>query len=268
MTKNNKKEKLALQLRLEILRLAARTNTAHVHLGSCLSCLDMLEETILFQMKEEDKFILSKGHASLSLYVVLHQKGKITKEQLDSHFQEGGYFGIHTPSSFPHDIPLPTGSLGHGLSFACGLAKGYMFHKKKPMPRIFCLMSDGECNEGSVWEAALFASHHKLKNIYVLIDKNGFQGIDATANVLGDAASEEKWRSFGFNVVSCDGHDFENLEKAFKKAYRFSNDKPNVIIASTKRGKGIRSIEGKMTSNYFALNEEKLVAILKDLKST
>lgn len=257
---------MSLSIREKIFRLAAKTGSARVHIGSCLSSVDIMTETILFQMKKRDKFILSKGHASLALYVVLNQKGKISDKQLDTYFQEGGYFGIHTPSTFPEDIPLPTGSLGHGLSFACGMAKGYILQNKKPLPKIYCLISDGECNEGSVWEAALFAAQHKLKNLVVLIDKNGFQGIDATSNVLSEAAGEEKWRSFDFNVVSCDGHDFRSLERSFEKLSKIANNKPNLIVAMTKRGKGIKSIENKMISNYFAINQENLKQILTDLK--
>jgi len=264
--KNINKKKLSLDLREKLLRLAASTNSARPHIGSCLSCLDIVMETQLFQMKNEDKFILSKGHASLALYVVLNHKKRISDKQLATYFKEGGYFGIHTPATFPKDIPLPTGSLGHGLSFACGMAKGYILQKKNKSPKVFCVMSDGECNEGSVWEAALFASQHKLNNLIVIIDKNGFQGIDATKNVLGDAASIDKWRSFGFNAIVCDGHDFHSLEKAFKKILNFTNSKPGVIIAETQRGKGLRAIEGQMISNYYSLNSANLESALKEIR--
>ena len=260
------KKKLSLEMREKILRLAARTNSARPHLGSCLSCIDIITEVQLFQMKKIDKFILSKGHASLALYTVLNKKGRLSEKLLDTYFQEGSYFGIHTSSCFPQEIPLPTGSLGHGLSFACGLTKGYIIQKVKPIPRIFCLMSDGECNEGSVWEAALFASRHNLNNLVVIIDKNGFQGIDRTSAVLGDAATSEKWKSFGFNTVECDGHNYQSLEKAFKKLYGFSNRKPGVLIANTVRGKGLKRIEGRMISNYFSVKEVELDTLLTELK--
>src|SRR3989344_9424807 len=114
--RNTNKKKLSLELREKILRFAANTNSRHSHIGSCFSCIDILIESQLFQMREHDKFILSKGHASLALYVVLNKKGKITDNQLNTYFKDGGYFGIHTPTTFPKDIPLATGSLGHGLS--------------------------------------------------------------------------------------------------------------------------------------------------------
>jgi len=259
------KKNLSFEMREKILRLAAGTGTKYPHIGSCLSCIDLIIETQFFQMKKEDKFILSKGHASLSLYVVLNKKGKISDKELSTYFKDGGLFGVHPPPTFPDDIPLATGSLGHGLSFSCGIAKADQLMKKKGR-KIFCLISDGECNEGSVWEAALFASQHKLKNLVVIIDKNGFQGIDATKNVLGDAATVEKWRSFGFNVVECDGHNFSELEKSFKRILSQNNNKPGIIIANTMRGKGFKTIEGKMESNYFSLDKENLEKFIKELK--
>ena len=274
INKKNKKIELGKELRKQILRLAAGTGTKYPHIGSCLSCIDLIIETQFFQMGKQDKFILSKGHASLALLVVLNKKGRISDKDMGTYFKDGGLFGVHPPPTFPRDIPLPTGSLGHGLSFASGLAKGFQLLKAKnftasvqhgPIQRVFCLMSDGECNEGAVWEAALFAAQHKLNNLIAIIDKNGFQGIDATKNVLGDAASKEKWQAFGFNVEECDGHDFKALEKAFTKIETYKNNKPGVIIANTKRGQGIKSLEGRMDSNYFALNEENLDKFLKEL---
>lgn len=264
MEQSNKKQ-LSIDLRKKILQFAAKTNSAYPHIGSCFSSVDLMIETLLYQMKSNDKFILSKGHAALALYVVMNKKGIISDNQLDTYFKEGGLFGIHPPSTFPKDIPLPTGSLGHGLSFASGIAKGYLLQKKSNN-KVYCLMSDGECDEGAVWEAALFAAQHKLKNLFVVIDKNGFQGIDATDNVLGEAAAVNKWRAFGFNVVACDGHDFNKLEKAFETLRKSENNKPNIIIATTKRGHGIKSIEGKMISNYYVLTEDKLEGVLKELK--
>ena len=262
--KKTDKKILSLKLRENILRLAARTNSAYPHIGSCFSCIDILIETHIYQMKKDDKFILSKGHASLALYVVLNHLGKLSDRQINTYFTEGG-LGIHPPTFYPEFIPLATGSLGHGLSFAAGVAKGYKLEKMNNR-RVFCLLSDGECNEGSVWEAALFASQHKLKNLIVIIDKNGFQGIDATVNVLGEAASKDKWKAFGFNIVTCDGHDFRELNAAFKKIAGIKNNLPNVLIANTKRAKGIKAIEGMMISNYFALNNENLESIIKELK--
>lgn len=216
-------------------------------------------------MKAGDKFILSKGHASLALYVVLNYLKRISDRQLQTYFKEGTQFGIHTPSTLPKDIPLATGSLGHGLSFAAGLAKGFKLKYKNAAPRVFCLMSDGECNEGSVWEAALFASHHKLDNLIAMIDKNRLQAFGKTKEVLGDAATTAKWRAFGFSVESCNGHSLRDLEKAFAKMKKKQDGKPHMLICNTVRGKGIKAIEDRVVSNYTPMVGDTLKKALKDI---
>src|SRR3990172_11434314 len=177
--KNTNSKNLSYKLRLKILELAKRTNSRHPHVGSCMSCIDILIQTLIFEMKPQDKFILSKGHASLALYVVLNYLKRISDKEMETYFEEGTQFGIHTPGTLPKEIPLATGSLGHGLSFAAGLAKSYKLLKLDTR-RVYCLMSDGECNEGAVWEAAQFASQHKLDNLIVLVDKNGLQAFGKT----------------------------------------------------------------------------------------
>ena len=127
-------------------------------------------------------------------------------------------------------------------------------------------MSDGECNEGAVWEAALFASKHKLDNLFVLIDKNRIQAFGKIKDVLGDAASPAKWKSFGFNVVECDGHDLKDMEKKFIEIKKLRNEKPNLIICNTVRGKGIKSIENKVVSNYTAVVGDIYKQALRDVK--
>jgi transketolase len=267
MSKTKTREKLAWKMRLKILELACYSKSHYPHVGSCLSCIDLLLETIVFQMKKNDKFILSKGHASLAWYVILNHQNKITDKELLTYFKDSTEFGIHPPSTRQKDIPLPTGSLGHGLSFASGLAKAYMLDNPRKPNRVFCVMSDGECNEGAVWEAALFASHHKLYNLTVLIDKNKFQAFGKTKDVLGDAASSEKWKSFGFNVVECDGHNFSSLEKAFFKFKKKNNGRPNLIICNTIRGMGVKELQGKLSSNYTSITPELYDEIVKRSKN-
>lgn len=271
------KERLRVNFRLKIVNLAAKTPTAHPHIGSCMSCIDILIQTLIFEMKLQDKFILSKGHASLALYVVLNYLGKISDRELEkTYFEEGTQFGIHTPGTLPKDIPLATGSLGHGLSFAAGLAKAYKLHRainsteaveSRALRRVFCLMSDGECNEGAVWEAAQFASRHRLDNLVALIDKNRLQAFGRTKDVLGDAASVSKWRSFGFNVVTCDGHNLQEMAKKFMELKKLRNKKPNMLICNTIRGKGIRTIENKIVSNYTAMVGKIYEQALEDMKN-
>lgn len=262
------KEQLGVKLRLKILQLASKVPSPHPHIGSCMSCIDILIQTLVFEMNPQDKFILSKGHASLALYVVLNYLKKISDRELETYFAEGTYFGIHTPSHMKTEIPLATGSLGHGLSFAAGLAKGFKLRRNKidSRKRVFCLMSDGECNEGAVWEAALFASQHKLDNLIVMIDKNKLQAFGRTNDVLGDGASAAKWRAFGFEVVNCDGHDLVDLAKVFNRLKKVKNHKPRMIICKTVRGKGIKAIEDKVESNYTTMVREIYRQAVKDIK--
>lgn len=245
-----KKELVVNQLKHRLLKIAKKTQSRHVHIGSCLSCFDVLYETLVYQMNKDDKFILSKGHAALALYTILNYQKKISDKVFNSYLKDGSFLGIHPSSAFPDDIPLATGSLGHGLSFACGLSKGYRLQNKRPEPKVYCLMSDGECNEGSVWEAAQFAAQHRLNNLIAMIDKNNLQAFGKTRDVLGESATKDKWRAFGFNVFECDGHHLDDLEKTFTKINKVKNNKPNLIIANTIRGKGIEAIEGKILSNY------------------
>lgn len=264
--KKNKKQKeeLKIKLRLKILDLAKSTNSRHPHVGSCLSCIDILIQTLIYEMNPNDKFILSKGHASLALYVVLNYLKKISEKDLSTYFQDGTEFGIHTPSTRPDDIPVPTGSLGHGLSFSVGLAKAFKLMNKTDR-RVFCLMSDGECDEGAVWEAALFASSHKLDNLVAIIDKNRLQAFGSTKQVLGDGASITKWKAFGFNVFTCDGHNLQDIAKRFMEIKKLRNNKPNMIIARTVRGKGIKSAEDKLESNYINVTENLYRKVLSDI---
>jgi len=200
------------------------------------------------------------------LYVVLNHLGKLSWGELEkTYFKDGTQFGIHTPGTLSKDIPLATGSLGHGLSFAAGLAKAYKLLRLDTR-RVYCLMSDGECNEGAVWEAAQFASKHKLDNLIALIDKNQLQAFGKTKDVLGDAASTTKWRAFGFNVINCDGHNLKDLAKKFIEIKRLRNKKPNMLICNTIRGKGIKAIEGKIESNYTAMVGDTLKHALEDVK--
>lgn len=261
------KIQLSKKLRHKILDLAVRTNKAHVHIGSCLSCIDIIAETLLFQMGGKDKFILSKGHASLALYVILNYQKKLTNRQLSTYFyEEGTHFGIHTPGSMRDLIPLATGSLGHGLSFAAGAALGYKMQNKDNPKQVFCLISDGECNEGAVWEAAQFASRFKLRNLIVMIDRNGLQALGRTKDVLGDGASVAKWKAFGFNTALCNGHDFTSLEKGFAKLDKFKNQKPGILICKTIRGRGLSGIAGRVISNYTAVNQELYDKAILELK--
>lgn len=260
------KETIRKKLRIKLIQIAASTESAHPHLGSCLSCIDILIETLIYQMRKNDKFILSKGHASLALYVVLNYQKKLSNNILKNYFKDGTELGVHPPTTMQKDIPLATGSLGHGLSFAAGLALAYKLKNPEKPKKVYCLISDGECNEGSIWEAALFASHHKLNNLIVMVDKNGIQAFGRTNEVMGDAATPEKWTAFGFETIMVDGHSMKNLEKSFKKAKKMTS-KPTMLICNTKRAKGIASLEDKLISNYMATDKKILTEALTQINS-
>lgn len=253
------------KLRLNILEKAYQAGTAHPHIGSCLSCIDILISCYLYEMKKKDIFILSKGHASLSLYVILHHLKKISTQELETYLKEGTQLGLHPSGTLKKHVPLATGSLGHGLSFAAGVALGYKLQPSLKKRRIFCLLSDGECNEGAIWEAALFASQHKLSNLIVLIDKNQIQAFGKTSEVLGDAAAHEKWSAFGFSVYESNGHNLDELQAVFKKIKRKKETTPHLIICNTKRASGIRFLENKLESNYAAITKEQYLKAQKDI---
>ncbi len=261
------KNQISILLRKRILDFAVKTEKAHVHIGSCLSAIDILIETLVFQMGSRDRFILSKGHASLALYVVFNYLKKISNKELASYFEEGTHFGIHTPGSMPDLIPLATGSLGHGLSFAAGVALGYKMQDQKTKRHVYVMISDGECNEGAVWEAAQFAVAIRIDNLTVIIDKNRVQALGRNKEVLGDGASVAKWRAFGFNVGTCNGHSFADLSAGFSALNKLKNNRPSVLICKTIRGRGIKSIENKVVSNYTAVTKEVYEEAILNLKS-
>lgn len=260
---DNNKQNLPLLFRKKIIDLAYKAQTGHI--GSCLSAIDILIQVFTVEMTSKDKFILSKGHAALALFVVLNYLKKIPDNVLNSYLQDGSYLGMHPTSVYPDDIPLATGSLGHGLSFSAGLSLAYKMLNRQSPGRVYCLISDGECNEGMIWEAAQFASKHELNNLIVIIDKNNLQAFGKTKDVLGLSATTEKWRSFGFNVYSCDGHDLKQLSLSFNKIKKNLNHKPHLLICNTIKGKGISFMENKIESHYIHLDKNKYHQAIKCL---
>jgi transketolase len=220
------------------------------------------------EMKRGDHFILSKGHAAPSLYVVMNYLKKISDTDLLTFHNEGTKLPAHTPNfHYSKDIPFPTGSLGHGISLASGLAHANKyFIKKNEKSHVFCLISDGECNEGQTWEAAQYASHFKLSNLVVMIDKNGLQALGNTVDVLGDSASQDKWKAFGFDVFESDGHDLVQLSKIFKRVLKSNNDKPKLIIFNTIKGHGVSFMENTMEWHYNTLTEQQYEKAIEDIE--
>lgn len=225
-------------------------------------------------MRKEDRLIFSKGHAAPALYVVLNKMGKISDLELSTFHKNGTKLPGHTPIGLDDSIPFPSGSLGHGLSLACGIAQGVKYLNKKSnksLPTIFCLISDGECNEGQVWEAAQYASAKKISNLVVLIDNNGLQAFGKTKDVLGNGATVRRWEAFGFEVYESDGHNPKEIKKYLSKATMSKKEKPKVIIFNTIKGYGVDFMEGKIAWHYNTLTEDlykkALVSIDKKVKN-
>ena len=222
------------------------------HLGSSLSCAEILTVTKFSWMKGDDKMILSKGHAAACLYSVLAEDKQITEEQISSFYQNNTTLPAHPPVNKYPAIPFATGSLGHGLSIAAGF--GFSSKLKKSERKTYCITSDGELNEGSTWEAALFINQHQLKNVIWVIDRNRLQGYGYTDKVIAMEPLDEKLKSFGFEVIVIDGHDYKALIELKTK---FENaEKPIAIIANTLKGNGWKSLEGKLDCHYLPINPE------------
>jgi transketolase len=236
------------------------------HVGSSLSCAEMLVFLKFAWMQEDDTFVLSKGHAVAALYSVLAEANLLTPSQIDSYYEEGTQLPALPPVNAIEGIPFATGSLGHGLSLCAGMALGANLNRQAR--RVFCLTSDGELDEGSIWEAALFIAHHKLTSVVWLIDRNRIQGIGRTEDVLALEPLDAKLRAFGFHVVPADGHDFSSLLAAREACVSAlaTNDKPVVIIADTLKGHGIRATQDTVDSHYLPMDDAQYEQALDDLK--
>lgn len=186
-----------------------------------------------------DRFILSKGHGCLALYAILYLKKFITLKQLNSFCEKDSILGGHPESHLIPGVEFSTGSLGHGFSVGVGMAISSKI--KKMTNHTFILLGDGELQEGSIWEAALSCSNKNLDNICVIIDYNKLQTYDLISNITPLEPLKDKWRSFGFEVIEVDGHNFNELDKSFKKIKKIK--KPSVLLCNTIKGKGIKSIE-------------------------
>lgn len=254
MSDIDKLRKIKTDCAKTLLGLYKKANAGHI--GASLSCLDILVCLFFDIMKEEDKFILSKGHAAAALYTVLAKSGRIPEAELESFYKDGTLLGAHPPCSrMLEGVTFGTGSLGHGLSLAAGIALSNRFSGIKF--NVYCVLSDGDCNEGSTWEAALFAAHQKLSNLVVIIDNNGLQGFGRSRDVLCLEPLAEKWRAFNFEVVEASGgNDFNSLLNAFEKVEGCNSGKPKCIIAKTVKGCGVSFMENKMEWHYLPMSED------------
>lgn len=258
MTATASLERAAFQIRRKFLRMHFRAQAGHI--GTGLSCIDILTYVYGGWLKPEDVFILSKGHGASSLYATLHHFEQLSDAELKTYYQEGTLLPAH-PASLGHPaIPVATGSLGHGLPISNGLAFARLVLSKS-RGRVACLLSDGECNEGAVWEAALFAAHHRLKNLVAVVDANGLQGFGRTSEVLDLEPLVGKWKAFGWEVRDVNGHSFAELDSAFA----MQSSRPLAIIARTIKGKGVSFLEDRLESHYWPINESQLSQALREL---
>ena len=265
----NDLNKISFFLRKKIIEISYQAK-AH-HIGSELSCIDILVALYFNIMninaktpndKNRDFFILSKGHAALALYVTLMKKGFFSENYLKKEFlSDGGALGGHPDKNTQLGIEVSSGSLGHGLSIGAGIA---LANKKDSSPgKVFVLLGDGECNEGMVWEALLFASHHRLNNLMAIIDYNKLQGFGSTKDILNLDPLKEKLESFGWNTKEVNGHDIKAIINTSKELFE-EKSKPSLLIANTIKGKGIQSMENKFESHYEVLDEKKYLDIIKN----
>jgi transketolase len=249
-------------LRLKILDLY---NQAHAgHIGCSLSCIDLMIGVLLLNKKKQDTFILSKGHAAAALYTCLNWQGEISDEELATYYLDGTSLPAHPAPGQYAGIPFATGSLGHGLPIATGIAHAARILGEDSYA--FALLSDGETNEGTTWEAAHFAIQHKLDNLFMYIDKNGLQGFGKTAEVLGDTADPEKWKAIGFETIEVDGHDIPQIHATLNELKEHKNGLPKAIIAHTVKGKGVHYMENKLEWHYLPMNPEQYEAAQNEIR--
>ena len=262
-------QKIAQRIRKEILKMIFSSQTSHI--GSCLSCVDIL--TVLYfkilkidprnpLIENRDRFILSKGHAVAALYATLAERGFFDKTLLKKYCIDGSNLLGHASRNSVPGIEISTGSLGHGLAMGNGMAIAGKRDNKKY--RVFVLLSDGECDEGSTWEAILFAGHHKLDNLIAIVDYNRWQAFGRIKDVLNLEPFAQKWQDFGWSVKEVNGHKFQEVYQALKKI-PFEKNKPSVLIAHTIKAKGLSFLENKLESHYRSLTKDEYKIAIKEI---
>lgn len=255
---------LARQIRIDVLRMTSLARASHV--GSALSLADIV--AVLYtgvlsispsRVEDEarDRFILSKGHGGCAIYSALARSGFFASSELDRYCQNGSHLSGHLSHRHVRGVEFSTGSLGHGPSVAAGMAFGA---RRRGLPtNVFCIVSDGECDEGSVWEAALFAGHHHLSNLTIIVDYNKIQSLGATSDILNLDPLPDKWLAFGWDVTEVNGHDIEELRLTFT-ARRSLADKPLLVVAHTTKGRGVSFMENSVHWHYKSASVDELRA--------
>lgn len=246
--------RLAARLRRHAVEMTHRGGSSHV--ASCLSMADVIAALYgqVLNVDPEnprwnarDRFVLSKGHAGACIYAALAERGFFPVQELGRHYQNGSIFSGHISHKGVPGVEISTGSLGHGLPVATGMA--WRLHQRGQGQRVFAVLSDGECDEGSNWEAIMFAAHHGLDNLVVVVDYNRIQSLGPVSETIGLEPFADKWRAFNWSVRQIDGHNHDALLDAFADL-PFEKGRPSVILAETTKGKGVSFMEGEVLWHY------------------
>jgi transketolase len=268
----NELKQIAAKIRLGILE--GTHAAASGHPGGSLSIADIVTYLYFEELNvdpknpkwdDRDRFVLSKGHTAPALYGALAYKGFFSPDELKNLRNVNSFLQGHPDMKGTPGIDMSTGSLGLGFSAACGMALAGKLNKKDY--RVYSIVGDGESQEGQIWEACMFASHYKLDNLCLVIDWNGLQIDGPVAEVMNPTPYDTKLAAFGFNVISIDGHDFEQIEKAFKAA-RAVKGKPTAIIAKTVKGKGVSFMENQVGWHGSAPNDEQYEKAIAEIKAS
>lgn len=260
-------ESLARKMRRTVLEMTSSSGASHI--GSCLSVLDIV--AVLYsdvfgititnwKSTDANRVILSKGHSVASMYAALAERKFLEPREIETFCKDGSRLGGH-PNHLVPGIELSTGSLGHGLPFGVGMALGKK--TRKSAGKVFVIMSDGELDEGTTWEAALFAAHNKLDNLTVVIDRNRLQSLESTELTLSLEPLDKKFEAFNWHVVVIDGHDHIQIRQSLELV----TGSPNLVIAETTKGRGVSFMENEVKWHYKSPNLEELQRALTDLES-
>lgn len=270
MLSNQELENIARRVRRNIIKMVTNANSGHI--GGAFSATEIAVSLYFNEMtinannvldKVRDKFVLSKGHASALLFAVLSEMGFLPEEELLTFRKINSRLQGHPNMNYVQGVDMSTGSLGQGLSAAVGMALSYKIHNDDF--RVYSLVGDGESQEGQIWEAAMAAAHYKLDNLCAIMDMNGLQIDGDVTEVMNPYPLDEKFRAFGWNILTVDGHDYDQLHQAYADA-RACKGKPTMIIAKTVKGKGVSFMENQAGWHGVAPSPEQAGAALKELE--
>lgn len=267
-------QELAKKVRRDIVDLTYQAGTNGTHIGGSLSIVEVLSVLYHDIMKfdknnmadeNRDRFIISKGHGAMAQYAVMHRIGILSDEDMATFKKDGSSFSTHPYMNISKGIEFSTGSLGHGLSLGVGSALA-LKKKNNMTSKVFVMMGDGECDEGSIWEAAMSATNFNLDNLVLIIDKNRLQLDGFIENIMKQGSLEDKWKSFGWKICECDGHNVEDIYKVMTEVVK-NQKQPTVIFAHTVKGKGVSFIENQYNWHIGVLNDDLYQKAVKELEA-